>query len=381
MSKIFDRHDDAVARDSGRGFMRVNEDEWFRIMQPLLVWMANTTRGRLLLRLEQSSIRGRIHRIAKNFVSHDDIVRSPGGWQRVSTTEFRVGAKYANLIRYQWAWFCELAREYYAAMERRGFRHIGQHIPVALWPGFQFGTTSTFYPDPSPESTTVDGTCGWSGSDTAFATVRAHAGNATNPNDSAAAANDSLNNYLCRLLNGSVDFNQLRQMNRACFLFDTSAIPDSDTISASTFSIAGNGGPTIDGVNGTNNSVRLDKCNPASNTAIAGTDFDITKWDSVAQSDTALLYDSWPADNVYADFALNATGLGNISKTGVTKLGLRDSIDFLDTGLSGNLLTVQDGGNCDFADTSGTSTDPKLVVVHASAAALHRGMFALVAGM
>lgn len=226
-------------------------------------------------------------------------------------------------------------------------------------------TTSTFYPDANVESTSVDGTCGWSGSDTDFATVRADAGNATNPNDSAASVNDNVNNYLCRLLNGASDFNQLRQMNRAIFLFDTSAIPDTDSISSATFSIAGNGGPVIDTVNGGGNGVYLDKCNPASNTAIAGTDFDITKWDTVAQADAMLAYGSWPADNVYADFTLNATGRGNISKTGITKLGLRDSIDFLNTGLSGNLGTAQNGANCDLADTSGTTTDPKLVVEHA----------------
>lgn len=333
--------------------------------------MTKHPEGRKLLHIEWPEV----HEIKKNLIRRHEYVREGKKWRRFTTTEFRIGAKYANLIRFQWDWFCVLAAEYNAEMSSVGVRSFG----FGLVPGLAF-TTTTVYPDPDPETTTVDGTCGWSGSDTAFATVRAHVGNATNPNDAAASANDNVNNYLCRLLNGAVDFNQLRQMNRACYLFDTSSIPDTDSISSAIFSIAGNTGPTINQVNGTVNTVRLDKCNPASNTAIAATDFDITKWDTVAQSDTTLSYSSWPADDAYADFALNATGIGNISKTGVTKLGLRDSIDFLNTGLSGNGGTVQDGGNCDFADTAGTSTDPKLVIVHSAVATVFSNLLLMGAG-
>lgn len=227
-------------------------------------------------------------------------------------------------------------------------------------------TTSTFYPD-AGTGTAADGTAGWSGSDTAFATVRAHVGNAVNPDVNAAKADDVVNNYLLRLLNGATDFNQLRQMNRALYSFSTGAL-GTDTIDSATFSIAAAGSTTIDGVNATNNSAVLDKVTPTNANNVVATDFDITRWATVEQSSNRILYDNWAANTVYMDWTLNATGRGNINKSGITSFGLRDSIDFDNTGLSGNTGTVQDGGNGYFADQAGTTSDPKLVVVHSVAA-------------
>ena len=70
--------------------------------------------------------------------------------------------------------------------------------------------------------------------------------------------------------------------------------------------------------------------------------------------------------NAYNDFALNSTGLSNISKTGVTKFGMR-----LDAERQiQNRLTAIAIPKCVFffADTTGTAQDPKLVVVHSAPA-------------
>src|SRR3990167_2540661 len=151
MPKIFDRTFSGLYVPK-----RLNEDVWFKRHQKLLLWMAAHPEGRKLLCLDQTNI-GEIHRIRKNSVGNDryltdGMFRGKVAYRRVSTTDFRVGAKWANLIRFQWDWYCELAREY--TYEQKA---VGLWSPFGLVPGLAF-TTSTFYPDPHTESTTVDGT-------------------------------------------------------------------------------------------------------------------------------------------------------------------------------------------------------------------------------
>jgi hypothetical protein len=61
--------------------------------------------------------------------------------------------------------------------------------------------------------------------------------------------------------------------------------------------------------------------NPASNTALVAGDFD--SLGTTAFCDTPILFTNWGTG--YNDFALNASGLAAISKTGVSKFGLRNA--------------------------------------------------------
>lgn len=204
-------------------------------------------------------------------------------------------------------------------------------------------TTSTFFPDPNVESTSVDGRI-LTDAQVTWATVR---GLTTSPtvNDSEAAQV-----FIRGTKFSAVDF----RIGRSFFLFDTSAIPDTDTISSATFSLAALalGVSNVDAGNWD-----LVASTPASNTAIVEDDYD--QLGTTLQA-TSMALSSWvDTDTTYNDLTLNATGLSSISKTGITKFGCRSSLDTSNT--------EPTGGNqlgCYFADQAGTSADPKLVVVH-----------------
>jgi hypothetical protein len=73
---------------------------------------------------------------------------------------------------------------------------------------------------------------------------------------------------------------------------------------------------------------------------------------------------SWSTSG-YNDITLNATGLSNINKTGETKYCAREKPHDYDNSTSG-ASTYRNG--IYFANQTGTTRDPKLVVTHAAAA-------------
>ena len=158
-------------------------------------------------------------------------------------------------------------------------------------------------------------------------------------------------------------------MWRVITLFDTSAIPDTDTIDSATLSLY-LGTDKLDQLS-TGGSIGIVDAAPASNTAIATGDF--ATMGSTLQASTVTI--ASVGTNAYKDFALNATGLSNISKTGISKFGVREEAD-----RSNTEPTAQTNGakyryvNWFSADTSGTTSDPKLVVVHSAAAASGVGL-------
>ena len=206
-------------------------------------------------------------------------------------------------------------------------------------------TTSTFYPDADPETTSVDGRTRYDGNGVTWATFQAADGG------SASDVGTELYAYLAAW---SVS-NQWDLNDKTHFLFDSSSIPDTDVISSATFSLYGTG---------TNNnpltlSLNVYSTNPASNTAIAAGDHDTvgTTAFSTAKAQSTI------TAAAYYDWALNASGLTNVSKTGVSKFG------FSYTNLPENVeptwssLAENSWGHY-HADQTGTANDPKLVVVH-----------------
>ena len=113
------------------------------------------------------------------------------------------------------------------------------------------------------------------------------------------------------------------QIGRSAVFFDTSSLPDSAIITAATLSLSGMTGIAGDG---------------------SDTDFDITVVDGSSLNDPLELadyeylrtrttsggaFDTTPGFSTtgYNDIQLNAAGMGWISKTGMTQLGLRSSRD------------------------------------------------------
>ena len=150
-------------------------------------------------------------------------------------------------------------------------------------------------------------------------------------------------------------------IRRSWFAFDTSSIPDTDTISSATFTIYGSGraseddsGTTVDVVSATT----------TSGTEIAVGDFGNTG--STVFADKAI--SAWDTtDGNPNDFTLNASGIANISKTGLSKFAIKAGIDtdnnFPHSGYESNSV----GGY--FGDQTGVDTDPTLTVVHSGGAA------------
>lgn len=205
--------------------------------------------------------------------------------------------------------------------------------------------TLTVYPDPDPETTSVDGDLNVDDitNSTSWATIIAQASS-----DYALVSDTQCNFWRAENLGRRV-------CGRVVTLFDTSALTASATISAATISmyIQAAGGDTSHSVN-----ANVYTSNPASNTALVTGDYNrSTKWGSTPLCDTDV--NNSTTKGQYADWALNATGLAAISKTAVTKLGFRTGHD-----INGTDPTARSYWPVYMADQTGTSTDPKLVITY-----------------
>lgn len=228
---------------------------------------------------------------------------------------------------------------------------------LAFWaPGYSgvqpadlaFAATLTAYPDPDPETTTVDGTVLYSSNPT-WATVRG-ASTGTSASDNGT--------------NNSIRTGSAFDCYRAFCLFATSALTAAATITTATASIF-----PLTKTNSDNDGddwINVLQSSPASNTALATTDYP-----NVGDALTNPTEGSTRADisgittGAYLDFALNATGIGWVSKTGVTKLGYREGHDCIDSAPAGaNQLLIRN------AESLGTSNDPKLAVTYTVPAGL-----------
>lgn len=228
--------------------------------------------------------------------------------------------------------------------------HVASQDGSRIVPGKVGNTTSTFFPDPSVETTTIDGVCNsgnnavWSASQTASPGAACNHTNGAAANVTYADASD-----------GST-----YDILRAYFLFDTSSIGSGQSVSSATFSlwVTTATDQQADG----SDYVNVYTSTPASNTALATTDF--PNVGSTAQATQITI--SALTTAAYNDFAFNSTGKGNIAMTGVSKFSLRDGHDAANVSMTFSHINLVKG---DFADTAGTANDPKLVVVSAAAAA------------
>jgi hypothetical protein len=341
-NRLFDRPDSEI---QGK-IKRYNENLWFKQQQNLLLWMANTDYGRDLLNIPKWY--PHVLEIQKNNVK--TLLGFEDGKMKIMA-DFRVGAKWSNIIRYRWAEFQEYAQYFYAS--RSSFaRPI--LFPVAQVPNYAY-LTLTAYPDPDVETTTVDGRTFWQG-DAVWSTARTSAG--TGASDTVAAAGSA--NIVTFTTSSNWD-----TIIRFIALFDTSSIGDSDTIDSATFSLFGSSVTDT----GFNQAARMVDSNPASNTAVGAGDYyrnSLPIGGGALQSATSIDLGVW-STSAYNDFTLDATGLASISKTGVSKFGM-----MLTNDQSGTEPTwasnVGASAGCKHADTAGTTNDPKLVVQYTAAA-------------
>lgn len=138
--------------------------------------------------------------------------------------------------------------------------------------------------------------------------------------------------------------------------FDASAIGDSDTINSGTLSL--NGTSKTDTIGSADLDVQVYQSSQASATALAKNDFNLT---GTTAFSSAITYTNW-STVAYNDYALNASGLANISKTTYSMFAFRSTKDVSGTEPAGAGTDSAVQVNCYFADQTGTANDPKLVV-------------------
>jgi len=210
--------------------------------------------------------------------------------------------------------------------------------------------TLTVYPDGNPETTSVDGFLYLNSYNSPFSNLRSAAA-AQSVDDSGIGASI--------LIGSRVSNPNWMMLRRGAFLFDTSALTNSAIISAATLSV--NGSWKQDGISLSNFAANIYTFAPASNTSLATGDFDA--FGSTALCDSDISYSSWNTSD-YNDFALNATGLAAISKTGITKFGICES--YYDVG--GNTPPhpgVEDSTGIGWHCTEqGVGYGPKLVITY-----------------
>ncbi len=329
------------------------ERAFFHWRQPLLLEMANTPEGQGILRLPNIPPSETITLI----LPHMFQVQTAG---RQWVSELHINPVYANSIRWRWKEFCEYAKwleeqRYNQTVERA--IHLG--IPASVIRlGLMVGTETIVYPDPDPESTSVDGTCGRHGQDDTWANVRDGDGTT---GEAEAASREAVQ------IKASTTSGQYDTIRRGVLLFDGSDITDSDTIDSAVFAFdrttLSNG---LSGDAHDNSRVVLVESNPASDTDVVAADFQSTRIAGTTSFGESVTQENLGTD--YNNITLNASGLANISKTAVSKFAVRYKWDFgnSETGLtwsSGARMAV--GFN--WADQTGTSTDPKLTIQHSAA--------------
>lgn len=170
---------------------------------------------------------------------------------------------------------------------------------------------STFFPDADPETTSVDGRVQES-TGQEWADIRSDVGDTANDtNDNVGVA------YSIQTVGPPVLW---RAWSRGIFLFDTSSIPDSATIDSATFELV-----AISKTDNFTDSMSMVTSAPASNTALVAGDFD--SLGTTKQASDITIASITADSSTFTAFTLNATGLSNISKTGVTKFGVRGTAD------------------------------------------------------
>ncbi len=181
----------------------------------------------------------------------------------------------------------------------------------AIYP-FTVSDSATYYPDANPETTSVDGYLQNGSDEQTWATIHDGAGSYSD----ASVAENYLVTIYCSDVSATWYY-----INRSVFLFDTSALPDTASISAAILSLYGSG--VVDTSSGWTKNINIYSSNPASNVALSDSDFSYTRFGTTVFA-TAIPFSNWSITG-YNDFTLNTSGIVAISTIGVSKFGLRDA--------------------------------------------------------
>ena len=323
--------------------IQVFSKEWFaqQQIQKRLLWLANTSYGRDLLRID-----GRKSRVGKNKILRIDpnaIFYIKEGKLHV---EFRSHNKFAKRLH-------QSLKPLWEAMH-----WFDENIANPLVPAWNLGF-DTFRPDAGdPGTTSCDGYTERSGVNEAWSTIYAGAGTSKN----------ATSNQLRVDIVASTTTDQFALMQRTAILFDTSALSGGE-VASGTLQAEG-ASRTLTFASG---EVGLVSSSPASNTTLATTDHPVANWGSTDFSSRIAIGDVLLGS--YNDFELNASGISNINTSGVSKFGLRMGPD-IDNSAPAWVSSGIMRSRFDSADVSGESSDPILDVTLAGGGSSNLAMLA-----
>lgn len=333
-------------------FMRMDFQEpkfdkkWFEKYQPQLLNFVNSWLGRWFFALNAIEIpRVRIMSIQPNFISYDWklIFDNEGNPRMQKTTCFMARNRFQKRLLYVYNHAKNIVGSAIAWKMLQPQGAFGFLPAIAL-------TTTTFFPDPNVESTSVDGYAARQAVSESWGTIKAGAGNFSGDSDVSGPAFFASN---------AATSGKWYGLYRSIFLFDTSALGSTASISSAVMSLRGT---TKFDQGGNAPSADVYTSTPASNTAVVNGDF--TQLGTTSQTGAPVAYASL-STVAYTDFTFSATGISNVSLTGISKFGVREAT--YDVGSSTPSWTADSdemSWTVIFADTALTTTDPKLVITY-----------------
>ena len=209
-------------------------------------------------------------------------------------------------------------------------------------------TTSVFYPDADPESSTVDGFVRRHYDDN-WSSIRSKLGTQY--------YSDEASGWVTSLQTKGTT-NEWDNMGRGVFTFNTGSIPDTDTVTDATFSFY------VKDVQGTSAfggmSLAITDHDNYQNTHVSGWDYKISRFGDRYASDTPITSYSGGS---YHDHQFTNAGREMVDKTGITFIGTitAEELDNNEPSWQSNKYMKVNAYN---ADETGTTKDPKLVVEH-----------------
>lgn len=329
--------------------MQVFSKEWFDKYQKTLCWLANnklTKRWfRYILRIHSYDcpLDVNINRIEPNAFWFGGVKK---GELIEIKADFRTNTKFAR-------------RLYHAFKPMWWAFHAWDWLVADRFvPAWSFGfSTLTKYPQSIGAGNPCDG-----------AVIRINAAGETWATIIAGAGTNVVQTdpyTLTGIFVGSGSTNNFTELIRTIFCFDTSSLTSGATISAATFSFYGvsivqnaNISPAPD--------VNIYSSSPASTSSLANGDY--SNLGSTSFS-TAIAFGSFNTSG-YNAFALNASGISNISKTSISTFGARNAnYDVAASTPTYSSTSQNDRITGHFSTGSGASPDPKLVVTYTLPAA------------
>lgn len=314
--------------------------------------MAKTKVGRDILEIPHNGLT--VVSIQKNEVRYY-LGEKNGEYEFMS--DFRTGAKWGNIIRSRFNQFRSTAKYFEVSSWRQAGKSMFAFDDTRI-----LGLTLTAYPDPNVETTTFDGYIqrdgNGSGSGTSWLNDYV---NWDGTGGGGATSDSSANMQAGYAHKYTGEFGIARSFQ----LYDTSSLTASATISAAVLSMW----PTTasEAADNADHFINIFASSPASNTALAATDFD-----SAGSTKFANDYDmTGIGTGAYKDWTFVTDGINAISKTGVSKFSTRTGRDLNNSAPPTN-STTQIFFEVSSADTAGTSQDPKLVVTYTLASFVPR---------